>query len=57
MTEPPESLQRDVLRRHPLPDRVGERAACPDGAAPEPEVERDWLARVVAAQQARQNHT
>ena len=50
MTEPPEVFQRDVLRRHALPDQLDDQAAHPGD--PTAAMERAWLARVVAAQRA-----
>ncbi|MFC5827616.1 hypothetical protein ACFPZ3_27475 [Nonomuraea insulae] len=50
MTESPEIFQRDVLRRHALPDQLEDQSRhCGD---PAPVMERAWLAWVVAAQQA-----
>ncbi|WP_043617964.1 hypothetical protein [Nonomuraea candida] len=52
MTEPPEIFQRDVLRRHALPDQCAEQGPRPGD--PTPAMERAWLARIVAAQKAAQ---
>ncbi|MEV5892676.1 hypothetical protein [Nonomuraea fuscirosea] len=52
MTEPPEIFQRDVLRRHALPDQIDSQSR--HLGDPTPAEERAWLARVVAAQRARQ---
>ncbi|UBU19199.1 hypothetical protein [Nonomuraea gerenzanensis] len=50
MTEPANVFEREVLRRHALPEESEDRRPHPSG--PTPAMERAWLSRV-AAQQAR----